>query len=155
MPKRNSKGRFMKALKKVRHHMARRRSYTPRTTIVRAPAPVVRVSMPRMQRARHHARRAGRAAFGAVSSEKHTLAAVAAAVAFGLLEKSGVAIPSIGPLGPATTVGLGAWVYGRTTKNQMAQHIATGLLCVGLNNWARTGVISGDVLGTGVVYDDE
>jgi hypothetical protein len=63
---------------------------------------------------------------------------------FGMVEKSGTKIPSIGPLGPAATVGVAAWLYGRMSKNQLAQHVATGLLAVAANRWAATGTIAGD-----------
>lgn len=90
---------------------------------------------------RRHAPRVGRA----IASEKHTLTAIGAAVALGLIEKSGVAIPTIGPLGPAATLGIGAWILGRTSKSPTAQHVATGLLCVALNRWAATGTIAGEL----------
>jgi hypothetical protein len=88
-----------------------------------------------------------------VLSEKHTLTAVASAGVLGLIEKSGVAIPTIGPLGPAATLGLLAWAYGRSSKSQTAQHVATGLLCVAVNRWAATGTIAGD--GRAVAFDDD
>lgn len=121
------------------------RSIVARPTVVRTPAPIIRVSAPsgggrRFHRVRHHARRAGHA----VASEKHTIAALAAAGAYGLIEKSGVSIPTIGPLGPAATVGMAAWLYGRISKNATAQHVATGLLAVAINRWAATGTIAGE-----------
>jgi hypothetical protein len=90
-------------------------------------------------------------------SEKHTITAILAAAAFGMLEKSDVKIPTIGGIGPAGTAGIVAWAVGRMTKNQTAQHVATGLLAVAVNRWVATGSIAGDeVLGDGraVVYDD-
>jgi hypothetical protein len=133
--------------------MARRRrsvrTIVARPTVVRTPAPVIRVSAPAgiRGRARHHIRRHAHSAGRAVASEKHTLAALAAAGAYGLIEKSGVAIPTIGPLGPAATVGMAAWLYGRMSKNQTAQHVATGLLAVAINRWAATGTIAGEGYG--------
>lgn len=115
-------------------------------TIVARTSPTIRISAPAPiarrygRRIRHYGRGAGRA----VASEKHTIAAIAAAGVYGLVEKSGVAIPHIGPLGPAATVGLIAWVYGRVSKSQTAQHVATGLLSVAVNRWAATGTVAGD-----------
>lgn len=133
---------------------ARTRTIT-RTVVARGPTPTIRVTAPAAIRS--YGRRAGRAArhYGAhagraVASEKHTLAALAAAGAYGLIEKSGVSIPTIGPLGPAATVGMAAWLYGRMSKNQTAQHVATGLLAVAINRWAATGTIAGE----GYVYED-
>jgi hypothetical protein len=134
----------------------RRRSSHAIVRTVRAPAPIIRVAAPSAPRF-HRTRRVGRRVVGAVGSEKHTLTAVAAAIGFGMLEKSGTKIPSIGPLGPAATVGIAAWVYGRMSKSPTAAHVATGLLCVALNRWAATGVIAGeDVLGEGhgVTFDE-
>lgn len=136
--------------------MARRsRTRTVTRTVVanpyRTPAPVIRVSAPaapsRRAKIKHYARRAG----AGVASEKHTLTAVGAALLYGLAVKSGINIPSIGPLGPAATVGLGAWLYGRTSKNNTAQHLATGLLSVAAYSWGSTGTIAG---GVGVGFDD-
>lgn len=130
--------------------MARRTRTITRTIVAapRSPAPIIRIQQPNIRSmayragraVRRHAPRVGRA----VASEKHTLTAVAAALVFGFVEKSGIAIPSIGPLGPVATVGIGAWLYGRHSKNQTAQHVATGLLCVAANRWAATGTIAGD-----------
>lgn len=126
-----------------------------RTIVARAPAPTIRISAPaniarRAGRAvRRYAPRAGRA----IASEKHTITAVVAAGVLGFAEKSGVSIPSIGPVGPAGTAGLIAWAIGRATKNQTAQHVATGLLAVAVNRWAATGTIAGDARS--VVFDDE
>lgn len=127
--------------------MARRRRSSVRTIVTRAPSPVIRIAGPppiRYARARSVARRSVAGAGRAVASEKHTLSAIAAAIVFGMVEKSGTKIPSIGPLGPAATVGVAAWLYGRMSKNQLAQHVATGLLAVAANRWAATGTIAGD-----------
>jgi hypothetical protein len=137
--------------------MARRRrsSGSTRVVVARAPAakaPIIRVSAPssprHYRRARHYARKAG----GAVASEKHTMVALAAAAAYGFVEKQGYQIPSIGPIGPAGTVGLAAWLYGRMAKNNTAQHLATGLLAIAVNRWVATGTIAGED-GTAAYYE--
>lgn len=143
--------------------MARRKRSAARTrtvtrTIVaqpRAASPTIRISAPAAIRSHgrrigRHVRHYGGRALGAAKSEKHTLTAVGAAAVLGYLEKTGVQIPSVGPLGPAATAGLAAWLYGRYSKNQTAQHVATGLLCVAINRWAATGTIAGDA----AVYED-
>lgn len=129
--------------------MAKSRTIT-RTILAapRGPAPIIRIQQPNIRSVayragravRRHAPRVGRA----VASEKHTLTAVGAALVLGFVEKSGIAIPTIGPLGPAATAGIAAWLYGRQSKNQTAQHVATGLLCVAANRWAATGTIAGE-----------
>jgi Flp pilus assembly protein TadB len=141
--------------KRKKKHMARRRrsSGSTRVVVARAPAaraPIIRVSAPshHIRRVRHHARSAGRA----ISSEKHTMVALAAAAAYGFVEKQGYQIPSIGPIGPAGTVGLAAWLYGRMAKNNTAQHLATGLLAIAVNRWVATGTIAGE--GTAAYYDE-
>lgn len=139
--------------------MARRSSagQFTRTIVARAPSPVIRIAAPAASVARRAGRAVRRAAprvGRAVASEKHTITAVVAAGVLGFVEKSGFAIPSIGPVGPAGTAGLIAWAIGRTTKSQTAQHVATGLLCVAINRWAATGTIAGEG-GRMVAFDDE
>lgn len=135
--------------------MARRRSRTRtivRTVSARAPSPTIRVvapsspSRPRFHRVRRYAHAAGRAAAG----EKHMLVAFAAAGAYGLAERAGMPIPSIGPIGPAGTLAVAAWLYGKTQKSNTALHLATGLGCVAINRLAATGTVVG---GT-AAYDE-
>lgn len=122
-----------------------RRTIT-RTVVARAPAPTIRISAPAAiaRRAGRAVRRAAPRVGRAVASEKHTITAIVAAGVLGFAEKSGVALPSLGPVGPAGTAGLIAWAVGRATKSQTASHVATGLLCVAVNRWAATGTIAGD-----------
>lgn len=133
----------------------RRSSGTTRVVVARAPAakaPIIRVSAPRTHHLKRRARHYGRSAGRAISSEKHTMVALAAAAAYGFVEKQGYQIPSIGPIGPAGTVGLAAWLYGRMAKNNTAQHLATGLLAIAVNRWVATGTIAGE--GTAAYYDE-
>lgn len=133
--------------------MARRtRTSSARPIVVRAPAarPIIVRARSAGRRIAHHARRAGGAAVGAAASEKHTLIALASAFAYGTVRKSGVKIPTIGPFGPASTVGLGLWALGRWGGNKTAAHAATGLLSIAAYQFASTG----EVVGTGVVYPD-
>lgn len=82
------------------------------------------------------ARRAGsaaaRTAAKAAAQERHTLAALAAAAIAGAARRYDWDLPTIGDMPPTLTWGLGAWAFGRWGKNKMAQHVATGLLSVGL-----------------------
>lgn len=71
------------------------------------------------------------------------LVAFGAAGAYGLAERAGMPIPSIGPIGPAGTLALAAWLYGKTQKSQTALHLATGLGCVAINRLAATGTVVG------------
>lgn len=127
--------------------MARRRTRTiTRTVVARGPTPTIRIAAPaavRPQRFRR-TRRVGRAVGGFVMSEKHMLTAFGAAAAYGLAERAGMPIPSIGPLGPAGTVAAAAWLYGRTQRNPFALHLATGLGCIAINRLAATGSVVGD-----------
>ena len=75
---------------------------------------------------------AGRAAARAAAQERHTLAALAAAAVAGAARRYDWQLPTIGDLPATLTWGLGAWAFGRWGKNKMAQHVATGLLSVGL-----------------------
>jgi hypothetical protein len=71
------------------------------------------------------------------------LVAFAAAGAYGLAERAGMPIPSIGPIGPAGTLAVAAWLYGKTQKSTTALHLATGLGCVAINRLASTGTVVG------------
>lgn len=129
--------------------MAKRRTATRTVTrVVSAPskpatirvvAPSAPAGRPRFARARGYARRAG----SAISGEKHMLTAFAAAGAYGLAERAGMPIPSIGPIGPAGTLAIAAWLYGKTQKSQTGLHLATGLGCVAINRLAATGTVVG------------
>lgn len=136
----------------------RRRSAAVRTIVQRSPAPVIRVSAPAAPRRRfHRTRRIAGRAVGIASSEKHTLVALGAAAVLGYAEKQAFPLPSIGPLGPASTTGLIAWAIGRATRSTMAAHVATGLLSVGLYKFAAgqtTGFALGDA-GTMAAIDDD
>lgn len=80
--------------------------------------------------ARRGASAVGRAALRAADSEKHTLAALGTAAALGIARRKGYELPTIGGMPAALTVGLGAWAFGKFSKNRVAQHIATGALSV-------------------------
>jgi hypothetical protein len=102
---------------------------------VRRSVPRISVNIPRAALARG-ARRVGGAAASAALSERHTLAAVAAAAGYGFARSRGVALPYVNAIGMAGTYGLGAWFLGRYTKNRTMQHIATGLLSVAAAEFA-------------------
>lgn len=94
------------------------------------------VVQPQPSRSRKLAKRAGsaaaRTAAKAAAQERHTLAALAAAAIAGAARRYDWQLPTIGDMPPTLTWGLGAWAFGRWGKNKMAQHVATGLLSVGL-----------------------
>lgn len=124
-----------------------------RTVVQRAPAPVIRLQVPKQQAIRrvgrrvgHHAKRGAQAAWG----ERAMLVPVAASWALGHLEKTGdlQKIPRVLGLGPVGSAGVIAYVASKWFwKTPMARGIATGLLCVAANAHGRTGQISGDVMG--------
>jgi hypothetical protein len=106
----------------------------------RAAAPIV------IRQAAHAAKRSGKAVAGAAYDEKHMLIAVVAAAALGYAQKT-MTIPTIPMIGTSGTVGLVAFVGAKMTKNRMLRHAATGFLCIAAHEYAKTGVVSGDVLG--------
>lgn len=101
----------------------------PRTQLLVLPA---RGTAGRLARA--GARAASRAAWRAAQAEQHTLLALAAAGLFGWARRTGADLPK--PLGEAIPAplqyGLLAWVLGRWTRSRTAEHVATGLLSVGI-----------------------
>ena len=101
-----------------------------RTAIAtRRSVPRINVTIPKAALARG-ARRVGTATAKAALSEKHTLTAIAAAAGYGFARSRGVALPYVTAIGQAGTYGLAAWMLGRFTRNQTAQHVATGLLAI-------------------------
>lgn len=100
------------------------------------PAPVRSIAL------RKVAGRAGQVAL----SEKHTMTAVAAGAALGLVKRNNVPIPYIEAIGLPGTVGLAVWAVGRFTGNQMAQHAASGLLAIAAYELAagKAGGVAGD-----------
>lgn len=124
-----------------------------RTVTARSPSPTIRVVAPSNPgRPRfHRIRRAASAVGGAAATEKHMLVAFAAAGAYGLAERAGMPIPTIGPIGPAGTLAVAAWLYGKTQKNKTALHLATGLGCIAINRLAATGTVVG---GGTAAYED-
>lgn len=112
---------------------ATRRSSALVRTSGRAPSVVVVRNPPaRRSTASRVGSRVGSAAAQAAMSEKHTLAALAAAGVAALARKNDWNLPTFGDVPPVLAWGLGAWAYGKFGKNKMAQHVATGLLSVGL-----------------------
>lgn len=83
-------------------------------------------------RAQRVGSRIGSVAAQAAMAEKHTLAALLAAGIAGAARRYDWKLPTLGDLPPPLVWGLGAWAVGRFGKNKMAQHVATGLLSVGL-----------------------
>lgn len=134
--------------------MARTRSRSaPRTIVRTVAAPPVRVSLAREvgRRAGRGARRAGSALARGASEERHRIAAIVAAGLLGLAKRSGISLPSIGPLGTSGTAALLAYGAHKMTGSRMASHAATGLACVAAYSLAREGTVAG---GTGVYEDD-
>lgn len=133
--------------------MPSRRTAAARTVVRQAAAPPVRVSIARSvgAAAGRGARRAGSALARGASEEKHRIAAVVAAGLLGLAKRSGINLPSIGPLGTSGTAAMLAYGVHKMTGSRMASHAATGLACVAAYSLAREGSVAG---GTAVYEDD-
>ena len=123
-------------------------------TIVRtiaAKAPTIRVIAPRAVAAvKHHGRRAFRRVAQTAGEEKHRFVAIAAAFCLGMLDKSGISLPTPLPmLGQAGTGAGLAYIGSTPTHSRILSHVATGLACVAAYEMASQGSISGDdsVLG--------
>jgi hypothetical protein len=84
-------------------------------------------------------KRIGRAAGTAALEERHTIAAVLAGIVLGYAERESVPIPDVLGIGTPATVGLGAWILGKTTKSRMARHVATGCLAIAAYQFVRSG----------------
>lgn len=113
---------------------------TASVKIVRVPS----FSAATKRRAAGLARRGFSAASKAASSEKHTIAAVAAAATLGFMQRSGVALPRVDALGTAGTYGLIAWAGGRFMRSPVLSHIATGLMSISAYQLAAGQTLSGE-----------
>lgn len=109
MAKRNSKGQFQK-----RGRSKARSSSAGRTTIVRAPAPIVRVSAPRAPKVKRRSsgRRSGGILSGITSGGRGSRTAIvlgSAALGYASKEKWLEKLPVVGKAGPITSFGLLGW----------------------------------------------
>lgn len=83
------------------------------------------------------ARRGASAVARAAIDERHTLVALGAAGALGLLEKQDVELPHFEPIGVAGTYGIAAFMLARFTKSRTLAHAATGLMSIAVYNFAK------------------
>lgn len=110
MAKRNSKGQFQKG-----GRSKARRSSGGKTTIVRTPAPIVRVSAPRaptVKRRRSSGKRSGGILSGIASGGRGSRTAIvlgSAALGYASKEKWLEKLPVVGKAGPITSFGLLGW----------------------------------------------
>lgn len=154
MAKRNSKGQFQKGGRTK----ARSRSSGGRTTIVRAPAPIVKVSAPRarvVKRRRSSGRRSSGVG-GLLSTSKGSRGALAlGALLLGYASKEGwlAKLPVIGKAGPITSFGLlgfGAEEFMHMKLPGIVHDAVTGALILSAFNIGFSGgqTIVGDDYGT-------
>jgi hypothetical protein len=135
---------------------ARTRTIT-RTVAVpsRAPAPVIKLNVPRAvgaprasfrRRVRHGARRA----VTALGGEKHNLLAAGGAFILGHLQKSGdlAKVPTFLGLGPIGSAAILAWGVSKYfVKSPTAKALASGMVCVAAFNFGNTGRVGEEVMG--------
>jgi hypothetical protein len=86
-------------------------------------------------------RRGASMAAKAALDEKHTLTALGSVAVVSYLDKNGQldSLPDPMGIGPTATLGLALWAFGKYSKNPMAEHSATGLLCVALADKIKNG----------------
>jgi hypothetical protein len=109
--------------------------------------------MPRIGGAiKRHARRGGRALARGAYSERYRLGAIAGGFLLGLVDKSGVDLPTIPLLGKAGTAGVLLWALGKWGRMTWADHAATGVLSIAAYELATKGAISGDHGTPGVAW---
>lgn len=107
-----------------------------------------------VQPARRVARRAGAALARGALAERHTLVAVASAAALGLAERNDLPLPHVAALGKGGTYGVLAWVGAKFTKSKTLEHVATGLLSVGVYELAKGGSKPAGVSGDDVIMGE-
>jgi hypothetical protein len=104
-----------------------------------APRPIV-VRTTKVVKAKHHKRR-GRG--GSALTEKHRVGAIIGGGLLGLIDKSGIDVPTLPFLGKAGTLGVAAWAIGRYMHSPWAEDAATGFLAIAAYELASQGSIAG------------
>ena len=121
----------------------RRTATASRVQIVRVPK-IVRVRAPlavRGRRALSRIRGGAKRAYSAAAEQKHLIAAVGGAAAFGLLRRYSpgtVESLTVAGMPPELVAGLGCFLGAKFTGNRMLRHAATGLLSVAAFQLAQT-----------------
>src|SRR5262245_4148396 len=127
----------------------------PRTVVrtVRAPAPIVRVSVPKAVPKRFHKRyrRAAAGVRAAGIASKPQLYAMGGAALLGFAEKENWNLPRIPKMSTAASAGIISWAAARMTKSPILEHVSTGLLCVALYRATSGKKGSDEIVGDGVV----
>jgi hypothetical protein len=108
----------------------------------RAPKPIV-IRTTTIQKAKKHHRRGRSGGLG----EKHRVGAIVGGGVLGLIQKSGVSLPSLPFLGQAGTLGVAAWAVGKYMHSPWAEDLATGFLAIAAYELASTGTIAGETSG--------
>ena len=114
--------------------------YQPKPIIIQQSAP----GISRYRRAGAAIRRGASKAGQFARDQRHTLVAVGAAAGIGLAKRFNLTLPSVNVLGVAGTYGVAAFLAGRFMKNQILEHVATGLLSVAAYEMAASGTLTGD-----------
>lgn len=119
--------------------MARTRSRSRALALYRpAPKPIV-IRTTKMVKAKHHRKHHRSSGF----TEKHRMGAIVGGAVMGLLDKSGIDLPTLPFLGKAGTVGVAAWAVGKYMRSPWAEDLATGMLSIAAYELAKEGSISG------------
>lgn len=111
--------------------------------LVRAPAPVVRIQAPRPLAAPKRKARSRGKASSKVSASAVVPCLVGGAV-LGMVEKSGVNIPTIPVLGRAGTLAVLAYFWSRNGGGAIAAQVACAAASVAGYQLAKSGKVEGD-----------
>jgi hypothetical protein len=109
-------------------------------TVVRAPAPIVRVSAPRASKAKKHHRRHG----GGRGGKNSVLANAAAGFILGKLDTSATSIPTIPVLGRAGTLAAALYYYNKPIFGFSARELAGGFAAIAAYEYSTKGSVSGN-----------
>jgi len=160
MAKRKRNGQFTKGGRAK----ARRSSSTGRTTIVRTPAPIVRVSAPRAPKVKRRRSSGGGRSSGILGSlggrvgSRTAIVLGSAALGYASKEKWLEKLPVIGKAGPITSFGLLGWAAEEFLKLKvppLVHDMITSALALSAFNVGFSGgnTLVGDSQGGAVFFD--
>jgi predicted lipid-binding transport protein (Tim44 family) len=112
-----------------------------RPTIIKMPAPIVKVK--KTKHRRHHGGGGGHMLGGLMNKQR--LGIMAGAFAVGFLQKQALLqkLPALPLIGATGTLGLAAYLFSNGGKNRLADEVCTAAFVLAANELATTGTVVG------------
>lgn len=125
--------------------MARSKSRSRALTISRPSSPkpiIIRTTQVKPAKRKGHGRRGGGGGMRGLTDPRR-MGIVTGGFVMGMIDKSGLAIPTLPFLGKAGTIGLGAYFLSDNGKNKLADEVCTAALTIAAYELGSTGHIVG------------